>query len=126
MGVEPRIRVSAILRWRGRVLLCRHEKTGKEYWQHDLGGNVWGSPYYVDGKVYMGVDNGDLFIFAAGKEDKQLSKIEMLQGLKVPVVAAKVGSTLGAVKMILLRARRALRECLDRQKQLSTQTEMSG
>ena len=38
MGVEPRIRVSAILRWRGRVLLCRHEKPGKEYWLLPGGG----------------------------------------------------------------------------------------
>jgi 8-oxo-dGTP diphosphatase len=38
MGSEPRIRVSAILRWRGSVLLCRHEKPGKEYWLLPGGG----------------------------------------------------------------------------------------
>jgi 8-oxo-dGTP diphosphatase len=38
MGAEPRIRVSAILRWKGRVLLCRHEKPGKEYWLLPGGG----------------------------------------------------------------------------------------
>lgn len=37
-GTEPRIRVSAILRWKGRVLLCRHEKPGKEYWLLPGGG----------------------------------------------------------------------------------------
>src|SRR5213593_2413049 len=36
--MEPRIRVSAILRWRGRVLLCRHEKPGREYWLLPGGG----------------------------------------------------------------------------------------
>lgn len=36
--MEPRIRVSAILRWRGRVLLCRQEKPGKEYWLLPGGG----------------------------------------------------------------------------------------
>jgi 8-oxo-dGTP diphosphatase len=36
--MEPRIRVSAILRWKGRVLLCRHEKPGKEYWLLPGGG----------------------------------------------------------------------------------------
>jgi ADP-ribose pyrophosphatase YjhB (NUDIX family) len=35
---EPRIRVSALLRWRGRVLLCRHEKPGREYWLLPGGG----------------------------------------------------------------------------------------
>ena len=38
MAGEPRIRVSAILRWKGRVLLCRHEKNGKEYWLLPGGG----------------------------------------------------------------------------------------
>ena len=38
MGAEPRIRVSAILRWHDRVLLCRHEKPGKEYWLLPGGG----------------------------------------------------------------------------------------
>jgi ADP-ribose pyrophosphatase YjhB (NUDIX family) len=36
--MEPRIRVSAILRWKGRMLLCRHEKPGKEYWLLPGGG----------------------------------------------------------------------------------------
>ena len=36
--MEPRIRVSAILRWQGRVLLCRQEKPGKQYWLLPGGG----------------------------------------------------------------------------------------
>ena len=35
---EPRIRVSAVLRWRDRILLCRHEKAGKDYWLLPGGG----------------------------------------------------------------------------------------
>ncbi|HEY8192899.1 MAG TPA: NUDIX hydrolase [Gaiellaceae bacterium] len=38
MGAEPRIRVSAILRRRDQILLCRHEKQGKEYWLLPGGG----------------------------------------------------------------------------------------
>jgi ADP-ribose pyrophosphatase YjhB (NUDIX family) len=38
MSAEPRIRVSAILRWKGRILLCQHEKPGKEYWLLPGGG----------------------------------------------------------------------------------------
>ena len=34
----PRIRVSAILRWHGRILLCRHEKEGQERWLLPGGG----------------------------------------------------------------------------------------
>ena len=36
--MEPRIRVSALLRWHDRVLLCRQEKPGKEYWLLPGGG----------------------------------------------------------------------------------------
>jgi 8-oxo-dGTP diphosphatase len=36
--MQPRIRVSALLRWQGRILLCRHEKPGKEYWLLPGGG----------------------------------------------------------------------------------------
>ena len=35
---EPRIRVSALLSWHGRILLCRQEKPGKEYWLLPGGG----------------------------------------------------------------------------------------
>jgi ADP-ribose pyrophosphatase YjhB (NUDIX family) len=38
MAPEPRIRVSAILLWKDQVLLCRHEKPGKEYWLLPGGG----------------------------------------------------------------------------------------
>ena len=49
MGIEPRIRVSAILRWRGSVLLCRHEKEGQpEHWLLP-GGGVNSGESLVDG-----------------------------------------------------------------------------
>ena len=39
MGAEPRIRVSAVLRWQDRILLCRHEKAERgDYWLLPGGG----------------------------------------------------------------------------------------
>ena len=38
MTGEPRIRVSALLRWSDRVLLCKHEKGDKGYWLLPGGG----------------------------------------------------------------------------------------
>jgi 8-oxo-dGTP diphosphatase len=35
---EPRIRVSAMLRWHGRILLCRHEKRSGDVWLLPGGG----------------------------------------------------------------------------------------
>jgi 8-oxo-dGTP diphosphatase len=38
MRAEPRIRVSAMLRWHGRILLCRHEKRSGDVWLLPGGG----------------------------------------------------------------------------------------
>jgi 8-oxo-dGTP diphosphatase len=38
MALEPRIRVSAVVRWRDRILLIRQEKPDKEYWLLPGGG----------------------------------------------------------------------------------------
>jgi len=38
IGAEPRIRVSALLRWGDGILLCRHEKKGKAVWLLPGGG----------------------------------------------------------------------------------------
>jgi outer membrane protein assembly factor BamB len=69
-------------------LHCLDAQTGRPYWVHDLKSGVWGSPYWVDGKVYLGNDQGDIYIFAHGKEKKQLGKIDMDEPvLSTPVVA---------------------------------------
>ena len=38
MGAEPRIRVSALLRWGGGILLCHHDKRGQDVWLLPGGG----------------------------------------------------------------------------------------
>ncbi len=53
-------------------LHCLDAKTGQRYWEHDFKASIWGSPYYVDGKVYVGTQDGDVVIFAHGKECKYL------------------------------------------------------
>jgi len=58
--MDPRIRVSAILRWQGRVLLCRQEKPGKEYWLLPGGG----------------VDGGETLIEALRRELREELAIE--------------------------------------------------
>ena len=45
--MEPRIRVSAILRWQGRVLLCRQEMRGMEFCLLP-GGGVAGGETLID------------------------------------------------------------------------------
>jgi len=67
---------------------CFDAKTGKKFWEEDLKSAVWGSPLWVDGKVYLGSDDGTVTIFAAGKEKKVLAKVDMDEPVQsTPVVA---------------------------------------
>lgn len=57
-------------------LFCLDAKTGKEYWKFDTKGHIWSSPLIVDGKIYLGNEEGELFILAEGKELKEIGSIE--------------------------------------------------
>jgi outer membrane protein assembly factor BamB len=69
-------------------LQCLDAKTGEKLWEEDLKDGTWSSPYYVDGKVFIGVDNGDLYVFQAGKAMKPPTVINMEQMIRTPPVAA--------------------------------------
>jgi len=49
-------------------------KTGAVYWTHDMLAAVWASPMVIDGKVYLGDEDGDVVVLAAGKEKKILAE----------------------------------------------------
>jgi outer membrane protein assembly factor BamB len=52
-------------------------QTGQVYWTHDLFAAVWGSPLLVDGKLYIGDEDGDVVIMQEGKTKKQIAEINM-------------------------------------------------
>ena len=85
-------------------LHCLDAKTGKKYWDHDLKDGTWASPVVADGKVFMGTDSGDVYLFAHGKEKKELPKIDMEQSIKAgPTVDGNTlyiqnGTTLYAIR----------------------------
>ena len=58
-------------------LHCLDAKTGKVFWVHDMFAAVWGSPMVVDGKVYLGDEDGDVAILAAAREKKVIAEINM-------------------------------------------------
>jgi outer membrane protein assembly factor BamB len=49
-------------------------KTGALHWTHDMLAAVWASPVLVDGKVYLGDEDGDVVVIAHGKEKKVLAE----------------------------------------------------
>ncbi len=42
---------------------CLNAKTGERHWAYDMFAASWGSPLIVDGKVYIGDEDGDVAIF---------------------------------------------------------------
>jgi outer membrane protein assembly factor BamB len=59
---------------------CLDAKTGKKHWEHNLEDETWCSPYWVDGKIYVGNDSGKVFIFKHGKKKEEPASVEMEQG----------------------------------------------
>src|SRR5262245_2932138 len=66
---------------------CLDARTGKKYWQWDTKSNIWGSCYYVDGKVLVANEDGDFYIFKHDKAPEVLD--ESAEGSKAAVEAEK-------------------------------------
>jgi outer membrane protein assembly factor BamB len=63
-------------------------KTGRTLWTHDLLAAVWSSPMVIDGKVYMGDEDGDIVVFQTGREKKILLETNMDNSIYTTPVAA--------------------------------------
>jgi outer membrane protein assembly factor BamB len=88
----------------GGYLHCLDARTGKKYWEHDFKSTIWGSPLWVDGKVYIGDQDGDVFIFNAGKQLKVSEPIEMGESMEsTPVVANGVLYVLTKTKLYAIK-----------------------
>lgn len=74
-------------------LNCLDVQTGKPYWVYDTLAAVWGSPMVVDGKVFLGDEDGDLVILKHGKESSE--------PLAEPNLGSSVYSTVTVVDDVL-------------------------
>ena len=52
-------------------------KTGKQLWKHDMFAAIWGSPMVIDGKVYLGDEDGDVAVLLAEPKMKLLAENNM-------------------------------------------------
>jgi hypothetical protein len=73
-------------------LHCLDANTGQPYWTHDVFAAVWGSPMVIDGRVYLGDEDGDVVVLAHGKEKKILA--ENTLGSSVYSTAVPAGGAL--------------------------------
>jgi outer membrane protein assembly factor BamB len=69
-------------------LHCLDVNTGKPYWTHDMLSAVWGSPMVIDGKVYLGDEDGDVAVLEASKDKKLISDQNMGSSVYATVVPA--------------------------------------
>jgi outer membrane protein assembly factor BamB len=75
-------------------LHCLDAQTGKEYWVHNLKAQTWSSPYYVDGKIFLGDEHGNITVFQPGKTKKILAVNQNLRNCKVESTPVAVNGTL--------------------------------
>jgi outer membrane protein assembly factor BamB len=76
----------------GRKVHCLDAASGRALWTHDIQGEVWASPLVADGKVYLGTRKGEFLIFAASREKKLLSSVDL--GSPVSATATAANQTL--------------------------------
>lgn len=53
------------------------EKTGEVYWVYEAFAAIWGSPYLVEGKIYIGDEDGDVAVLRAGKKKELIGEMNM-------------------------------------------------
>jgi outer membrane protein assembly factor BamB len=70
-------------------LHCMDARTGEHFWQYDTKASIWGSPYYVDGKVLLANDQGDLYIFKHEKKHQKYDELEAAQSATNMTAARK-------------------------------------
>jgi outer membrane protein assembly factor BamB len=58
-------------------LHCLDAETGQVVWVHDVLAAVWGSPMVIDGKVYLGDEDGDVVVLKAGRKLEVLAETNM-------------------------------------------------
>jgi outer membrane protein assembly factor BamB len=52
-------------------------KSGKQIWKHDMFAAIWGSPIVIDGKVYLGDEDGDVTVLNADRTMKVIAENNM-------------------------------------------------
>jgi len=67
---------------------CFNAQTGEHYWTYDAFAAIWGSPMLVDGKVYIGDEDGDVAVLKAGKKLELITEINMGNAVYTTPVAA--------------------------------------
>jgi outer membrane protein assembly factor BamB len=64
----------------GGIASCIEAKTGNTVWSERVGGDYYSSPFYANGRIYLGSLDGKSVVFAAGREFKVLAENKLADG----------------------------------------------
>jgi outer membrane protein assembly factor BamB len=65
-------------------------KTGDVLWSQRVQGNFSSSPIYSEGRIYIGSEEGKVYVFTAGREFKLLAENKLTDGIMAsPAVSGK-------------------------------------
>jgi outer membrane protein assembly factor BamB len=68
-------------------LHCLDAATGRHAWEYDFKTSVLGSPFWADGRVFVGTEDGEVKTFAHGRTAKLLATIDMEDAIDTTPVA---------------------------------------
>ena len=72
----------------GGIFRAIDVNSGETLWTEDMLAAVWSSPMVVDGKVFLGDEDGDVVVFEAGREKNVLFETNMFNSIYTTPVAA--------------------------------------
>jgi outer membrane protein assembly factor BamB len=73
------------------IVHCLDSRTGKAHWTHDMLASCWATPIIVEGKVYIGDEDGDVSVFELSKEKNLVAENNMGSAVYgTPAVAGNV------------------------------------
>ena len=67
---------------------CLDAETGEVKWVHDTFAAVWSSPLVVDGKIYLGDEDGDVVVMKPGDKEEVLAEMSMKSSVYSSAVPA--------------------------------------
>jgi len=104
VSIDPESGLLFVADYSGFVY-CLEADTGKVCWTHDLKSHVWGSTLVADGKVYLGDEDGDVLVLAAGREKRIISQTSLNGPVySSPVVANGTLYIASATQLYAIRA----------------------
>jgi len=61
---------------------CLEAKSGKEIWSERLNARFFGSPVWVDGRLFAGSTTGEVVVLAASPEFKELARNDLGENIQ--------------------------------------------